>query len=342
MKRSNDPRHRKKWIRGVLCGVLAVITVVIFSTFMYAQYLLNAVQRDMDADLETISESQLMEEFGIEEMPAVTEATEQPAFNLQNTDIDVINILLIGQDRRPGQKTAARSDAMILCTVNPKQKTLTLTSFMRDMYVPIPGKKSNRINAAYAMGGTKLLNRCIEENFGITIDGNVAVDFSAFTHVIDAVGGVEVEMTEKEAEYLNTVTYKDQASWGTGFSDGINHLDGNQALAYARIRKISGNDFGRTNRQRKVLTALLQKMKGQSLPQLHKLITRVAGEVSTDLTNGEIWEYAMKFLPNLNSYRIESIQIPAGGAYSSTTVRGMQVLVPDMEKNRKILQDIMS
>lgn len=342
MKQSNDPQFGKKRIRGALWGILAVITVVILSVFLYAQHLLNAVQRNIDADLETISESQLMEELGIEEMPAVTGAAERFPANMQNTDTDVINILLIGQDRRPGQKTAARSDAMILCTLNPKQKTLTLSSFMRDMYVPIPGKKNNRINAAYAMGGTKLLNQCIEENFGITIDGNVAVDFEAFTHVIDRMGGVDVELTAKEAEYLNTVTYKDQINWETGFSNGVNHLDGNQALAYARIRKISGNDFGRTNRQRKVLSALIQKVKSQNLPQLHRLLTDIAGQVNTDMTNGQILEYAVEILPCLGSYRIESLQIPANGAYSSATVRGMQVLLPDMEKNRKILQDIMS
>lgn len=342
MTQKNGPLFRRKRLRTVISVILTLTVVTAVGVFGYTQYLLGAMSRDPDAGLETVSESQLLEEMGEAEGLLQTDTHEEIIVRLGNTNAEVINILLIGQDRRPGQKTVARSDAMILCTVNQAQKTVTLTSFMRDMYVPIPGKKSNRLNAAYAMGGTKLLNQCIENNFGITIHGNVVVDFAACTEAIDLVGGVDVAVTAKEAEYLNTVTYRDQDRWKTGFSEGINHLDGNQALAYARIRKISGNDFGRTNRQRKVLTALMGKAKELTLPQIHRLLKDLLGQVATDMTNGQIWGYAMELLPNLKSFRIESQQIPANGAYRSTTVRGMQVLVPDMEKNRDILEKIVS
>ena len=119
---------------------------------------------------------------------------------------DVKNILLIGQDRRPGEKRA-RSDSMIICSLNQKTGVVTLVSLMRDMYVPIPGYSDNRINAAYAFGGMTLLNQVIKEDLGIIIDGNVEVDFDGFIQVMGMVAPLNIELKSNEAAKVLTAAF---------------------------------------------------------------------------------------------------------------------------------------
>lgn len=173
-------------------------------------------------------------------------------------DKNVVNILLIGQDTRVAGERA-RSDSMIIVTLNRTEKEISLTSVMRDLYVQIPGYSDNRINAAYAYGGSALLDAAIKKNFAIEIDGNVEVDFDGFTKVIDAVGGVDLDLNPDEAEYLQNAGY--------AVSVGANHLNGDAALTYARIRYVGNADYERTNRQRKLLKSLFQSLKGSSFSQ---------------------------------------------------------------------------
>lgn len=319
-----------KKLRTAFYALLALTVFAAAGISAYMESLLNEIDRVPEATPETV---------------AIEKQTENDVmFTTSGKDSKTVvtNILLVGQDRRAGEKKNGRSDAMILCTVNRRTKTVTLTSFMRDLYVKIPGKKNNRINAAYAIGGIKLLDQCLEENFGVQVDGNVVVDFQAFMKAVDLVGGVDVELTGKEAAYLNAATYRDQARWESDLLEGINHLNGNSALAYARIRKISGNDFGRTKRQRKVLAALLEKVSNLTLPEIHRLLKTLLGEVSTDMTNTQILGYAMEFLSEIKNYQVETQQIPEEGTYRNVTIDGMQVLLPDLEKNRDILSEIIA
>lgn len=165
----------------------------------------------------------------------------------KTTDNDsLINILLIGQDKREGEERQ-RSDAMILCSFNPETSKLSMMSFLRDLYVQIPGYEDNRLNAAYAYGGFELLKETLELNFGISVDGCLESDFSGFEKIIDTIGGVEIELTKEEAEIV-------------GVNEGVCTLNGNQALTYARIRKID-SDFQRTERQRKIMNSVFEKAK---------------------------------------------------------------------------------
>ena len=317
-----------KKLRTTFYVVLALTLFAAAGLSAYMESLLKEIDREPEVTLETVSAEQQ------------TESSIALTTSEKDSKAEATNVLLVGQDRRAGQKKNGRSDAMILCTVNRRTKTVTLTSFMRDLYVKIPGENNNRINAAYAIGGIKLLDQCLEENFGVQVDGNVVVDFQAFMKAVDLVGGVDVELTGKEAAYMNTATYRDQARWESNLLEGVNHLNGNSALAYARIRKISGNDFGRTMRQRKVLAALLEKVSKLTLPEIHRLLKTLLGEVSTDMTNSQILGYAMEFLTEIKNYQIKTQQIPEEGTYRNATIDGMQVLVPDLEKNREILSKI--
>lgn len=230
----------------------------------------------------------------------------------------VVNILLVGQDRRKGEGRR-HSDSMVLVTVNKTDKTITMTSFMRDLWVPIPDHYNERLNVPYMVGGFDLLNKTLQHNFGVSADYNVEVDFEGFESVIDAIGGIDMYLTGAEAKYLNR-----RGNWSNGekydgswtLHEGVNHLTGKQALAYSRIRDLD-SDFGRTNRQRKVLQTLLDTAKQMSSTKLLSMVNSLISYVKTDMTDSQIITLATELLPILSKAEVISQRIPADGAYSS-------------------------
>lgn len=325
----------------ILCVILALVLVVLIAGAAFLESTLNLINRVQDTTAHTLSSEEISElykpdeteESGDDTIPEIDPSdviwdTVDPG--LMENEEHIINILLIGQDRREGQGRQ-RSDTMILCTFNTQKKTLTMTSFMRDTYVQIPGYKDNRMNAAYVLGGMPLLDQVLEKNFGVTVDGNVEVDFGQFQRIIDLLGGVEIELTAKEAEHMNS-------RWGHTVSAGTRMLTGEEALDYCRIRYID-SDFKRTERQRKVLNSLIQAYKDLPLTQMMGLLTEILPMVTTDLTNSEIIGLAQELFPMLSSCTITSQRIPADGAYSSQKIRGMAVLVPDLAKAQQMLAE---
>lgn len=253
------------------------------------------------------------------------------------------SILLIGQDKREGQ-SRQRSDSMILATLDKDQKTISLTSFMRDLYVAIPGYSSTRINAAYAYGGMDLLDETLTQNFGVEIDGNVEVDFEVFQVLVDKVGGIDLELTQAEADYIcgrdQSVLYPQPLRTDWDLQEGMNHLDGEQALIHARNRSIGNSDYRRTERQQEVLMAAFEKVKDLSAFSIAGLVKDVLPLVTTDLSFTEIIGYAMDVM-SIGTGDIATYRIPEDGAYTPQTISGMQVLVPDLEQNRKYLQQVL-
>lgn len=245
---------------------------------------------------------------------------------------DLLNILLVGQDAREGED-GARSDSMILCTYNKATQELTMTSFLRDLYVPIPGHGSNRINAAYAFGGTSLLKKTIDQNFHVAIDGCIEVDFTHFAEIVDQLGGVELDLRQDEAEVINQQT-------GSTLTEGTQHLDGFQALTYSRIRSLdTDGDFSRTNRQRKLMGAVVDSLREVSIKDMTPLIGKILPMLTTDLSRGQLFLYALEVLPHLSGIDIHSQRIPADGTFSDKTIDGMSVLVADMATQRQHLRN---
>ena len=256
---------------------------------------------------------------------------------------DVLNILLIGTDARGSER--GRSDAMILVSINSRTKKIVLTSFLRDIYLYIPSVGNNRLNAAYAYGGASLLMKTLKQNFGITVESYAKTNFFSFIKIIDALGGVSLTVTSAEIGQINKNLKEINRLQGQPLSkhsmspsqSGSVRLNGSQALAYARIRYI-GTDFGRTERQRKVLSALITSFKSAGIKQLSSLMTSVLPLVSTNLKQGDI----LKLISNFGAYAKYSVvsqSIPASGTYSFITVRKMSVIGIDFEKNRKVLKD---
>lgn len=282
----------------------------------------------VQTDPEMHSETQNLETEPTElamEIPTEPSTTETaPEFEREPT---IVNILLVGQDRRI-HEPRQRSDAMILCTINTEKKTVVLTSFLRDTYVKLPGSYGrNRLNVPYLIGGFDMLDRCLEENFGVHVDHNIEVDFSGFKAVIDAMGGIDIELTQEEAEIVEGHQVV-----------GMNHLDGGQALMYARIRKID-NDFERTNRQRKVLTVLFEKVRSMNLLGLLRVSKEVLPMITTDMTDEEILEYVLELAPLLDELEIVTQSVPEDTEFEYDMIDGMSVVVPNMDAIRRRLAD---
>lgn len=241
---------------------------------------------------------------------------------------DLINIMIVGEDRLNAGEGRQRSDTMILISVNPKTKKVSMISFLRDMYVSIPGGyKNNKLNAAYRFGGFKLMKETYKQNFGITIDGCFAGDFSSFTEIIDMLGGVEITVTQKESDFS-----------GGLLPVGTSTLNGEQALFYARIRKID-SDYSRANRQRTVLMSLFNKFKNASLGDLNSIADAILPKLSTDMSDGDILSLMTKLLPLVGSMEVNTYSIPYLGGYSHAMINGASVEIVDFKKMRDKLEN---
>ena len=256
----------------------------------------------------------------------------------------VINILLIGNDSREDGEDG-RSDAMILVSVSSKTGKILFTSLLRDIYVSIPGHDDNRLNAAYSIGGPELLMQTVEENFDIPVNRYVLVNFDAFAGVVDAVGGVDLDLTNDEVKWVNAYLNEYNLLHGqdikTGYMDenasGNLHLNGPQALAYTRNRKI-GTDFGRTERQRKVINAVIEALPSALMTNGPKVIDEFCGHLTTNLTKSECYMLALQGW-KLKLYERSSGSIPLEGTWGDMRARGMAVLDIDFDKNKAYLQE---
>lgn len=246
-------------------------------------------------------------------------------------DDKVLNILLIGSDTR-SQKERGRSDSMILISINKKTKKIVATSLLRDIYLKIPGKRNNRMNAAYSFGGADLLMDTIQKNFKVKIDRYVSVDFMSFVDIIDQVGGVTIDVTPREAKAINLNLAGD-----TIVSSGVQVLNGRQALGYSRLRSVGYCDFDRTARQRRVLEQVYNKVKGLNLIQLNDLLNKILPGITTNLSEGEIL-YQILSLPKYFKYDIDQWSIPEKTSYKDMRIRGMSVLGIDFKENINKLQ----
>ena len=338
-------KNRSRTGMTVLCVLLGLVLAVLLGGTIYANHLMSLMNRVEIGQEETLSQEeidQLMKEETVAPDETIAPVVDEEDVDwgedegkVIETTENIVNILLIGQDSR-STTGRARSDSMILVTFNREKKTITLTSFLRDLYVKIPGQYDNKLNAAYPVGGMELLDQTLEVNFGVKVDGNVEVNFARFAEVIDLLGGVDMELRQDEAYYININTGK------YDLSEGMQHLDGEQALYYSRIRHLDNDaDFSRTGRQRKVINALIEKFRNTKLTTLLGLLDDLLPMITTDMTNAEIIDYATDLFPMLADCTIVSQRVPADGDYYLATIREMSCVVADMDAARKLLEETM-
>lgn len=246
---------------------------------------------------------------------------------------DVLNILLIGRDLG-GSDHYARADAMLVLSLNKVNNEINLASFSRAAYVSIPGVKNSRLGNAHSYGGAELVKETIELNYKIRIDNYISVDFSGFEKIVNIFGGVEVNLTKAEIDYL--ATYFPKLGITSGMQAGTHTLNGRLALEYCRIRSID-SDHNRTQRQRNVLLAIASKAKRMSVSQGLELLNAIFPLVNTDLKKSEIISHAVK-APSYFKMPVYNTVIPTLGP-ELVMVDGFEVLILDWENTRWEVHD---
>jgi LCP family protein required for cell wall assembly len=333
----NDTVKSKKLmlIRNIIILVFSLIFLVGGCTCLYADQLLNKIKYTPD-----IGSSQVGPALQFNAGNGSSSNTNAKAGIIGGMyhDDAIINILMLGTDDYQ-KDDVGRSDSMLLVSIDTRHNKLKITSFMRDLYVAIPGIGSNKLNAAYSLAGgrekgARKVVTTLEANFGIDIDRYVIVDFSAFPKIIDRLGGVEINLTNEtnsdgitEAGIINAYSGDSKQ-----VHTGLNNLDGLQARYYTRIREI-GNDFERTERQRKVFTSLVKKLKSASLPTIYGVLADTLNDITTNMTKDEIVSMASNSLTYLH-YPVAQDRVPRDGEYTPKTLDVGACLVPNLTKSR--------
>ncbi len=294
----------------VVLGIFGVIVVLLAGIFFYGYSALGGLNYD-----DSIGENIYLKDSTL----------------LQ--DENIRNILFIGSDAREGLD-GQRSDSMILFSIDKKNREIKLTSFLRDSYVYIPSKGYNtKLNAAFNYGGAQLLMDTIEYNFGVNIDDYVMVDYDVFIDLVNLLGGITInDVTEKEAKYMREQVNRPKFKAGTN-----NNVDGRTAMWYCRIRYVD-NDFGRTQRQRKVITAIISKATKTNPFKLVDIVKQVLPNISTNIDRNGLLSLGMGAFSYMR-YDILQQQIPAEGTWWNQRVNGQDVLKLNFEKNKEILKE---
>lgn len=286
--------------------LLTVCILIVAAGVGYVSSMLDAIDYDDKNNSQTVTvpQNDVVEDEEVKIMKAINSAGSLNEYLYEwannggelRSSKNVINVLLVGLDSDTALENGGRSDSLILVSLNKKTKKINMTSFFRDTwtYMDISGNgRYGKMNSSYYFGSDEALLDTLEKDFKIDIDYYVAVDFSSFTDIINALGGLTIEVEQYEAEYINRTTVH-TIDYGPSVK-----LDGYEALVYARIRHSdSDSDVSRTRRQRKVISALINSAKGASLSQLSSALDALFKYVKTDLTKMQILSYAAQALTN--------------------------------------------
>lgn len=362
----------KKIVIKILIIVLAVTSIVFSASalFMYSQLdkvKINKISKsDKDlgitpievepetqikqiGEVKLINEaSQVQEKQTVKEKKVIEGAQpnreELPIKQITSSKVEkkskVTNIALFGIDVGRQKYEAAHSDAIMILTIDEVHKKIKLSSFIRDTYVNIDGHGKARINAAYMFGGPELAIKTINKNFNMDIRDYYTVNFSGLADIIDSLGGLELNVKKGEIDEINKYmreVAKIKKQKATPITKaGVQRLNGKQAVAYARIRKVGNGDFDRTERQKTVLTALILKIQNQGLGKYPYLITKMLPYVETSMTKGEIIKTGTEVF-SAGISNIEWCRFPIDGYYKGKIINKAWYLVTDIKATKKHL-----
>lgn len=319
--KSDKQKVRKKVRRGkyiiiILCCFLALVltvSVTVISVF-FSYYAKIAADEEDYGDIVSFTDADMAE---IPEGKVIL--PEEDIFK----DKNVANILLIGTDERTEKfDKYARADSIMILSLNKKTHNVKLVSLERGMTVRIPGRKNDLLTHTFHWGGSKLVVETVRSHFNLDVDRYVRVNFSVFEKLVDEVGGVDVVLTKKEAEALTQY----------GVVEGKNHLNGSQALAFSRLRSID-SDWKRVGRQRKVIVAIKDNLKGKSFMEIKDIADVCLPYVQTNLTAAEFADLLLN-LPSYAKGELDQMTIPQKGTY-----QGLGNV--DFKTNSEILRDFL-
>nr|WP_235886356.1 LCP family protein [Paenibacillus cymbidii] len=264
-------------------------------------------------------------------------STETPAPPPKWEGKERVNVLLMGGDSRGLAKNEVpRSDTLMVASIDPSTKKATLMSILRDTYVKIPGHGEDRINAAITMGGPDLAMRTVSNLLGIPIQYYVYTDFKGFIALVDAVGGIDIDV-EKDMKYSDS---EDDHIYDIDLKKGLQHLNGNTALQYVRFRHDATSDFTRTERQRKFLAAVADKLQSTtSLLKLPKILQSIDPYVETNLSVMDMLKLGSLAMDAKTS-GMASAQIPPTNMLKEMNVGGASVLGADPDDLKQYVADL--
>ena len=333
-----------------LCVILAVVAAGSAAIYYFGHNLISMANYVADEDvqqLETLPEEAVEESTEAEGAAkgAVLNESELDALHSKMSQLGqidavmdeaVYNIVLAGVDR-VDKSWNGNADSVMLVSINNDKKRISVISLMRDTYVDIPGHGYDKLNASYAYGGGPLLCDTIEENYRIDVERYGAVDFEDMVYLIDALGGIEMTWTASEVEVANgymidmcqrvlNIPYEEHLLMGPGTytSDGV------QAVAYARNRFVGNSDYSRTQRQRYVISQMVEKIKTLSTSQLMAFVTKALPLVTHNVPENEIWALVGD-APAILKYDFVMDRVPYDNKYETIDVDGQGMLVPDWQ-----------
>lgn len=300
--------------------------------FQPGSFTLAEEEQLTDSELTDLLYEMELEDGQAGDFLVLPEEFEMPVTGLEG----VYCLLLIGVDTN-NQDLKGRSDTMVLAVLNTRARSVKLISFMRDLYVRIPGRGHNRLNAAHVYGGPELLVKTLETNFQVPVDGYMAVDFELMAGLVDAIGGIDLQVNEAEQQSVNGIleyyhrVYELPGQPVLLGAAGKVHLDGHQAMAYSRIRKMD-SDFERVGRQQKTLRAIFEKLTRLDFQVLGSLMTEFMPRVKTNVSLQD----ALELLPLVFSMAdadISALTVPIKGGSKNVTKNKAAFLVPNLKRN---------
>lgn len=345
---------KKAFVSNIVIAVISVLFLIAGLILVIYYSLLNGVHYDNLGNVSINYNISLKEESETISRPDnVSQVTSiEPIEMVTGELLDdpmVLNILLVGAEIEQDEEYG-RSDSMIVVSIDTRNKKIKLTSFLRDIWVEIPGYGYERLNSSYSMGGPKLLIETIEGNFGINIDRYIMVDYKGFSSIIDILGGIELELTADEIDYINWQMYKNhQVDTRYYMQDepGLVKLDGREALWYARNRGnyeigepiFEGDDWDRTERQRKLISQFVNMFKNAGIDEIYEIAQEIGPMIRTNFKKSEITSLLFNALTYLN-YDIETLSMP--GYYENVeeywpTPYKCVIAIADWQRARKEL-----
>lgn len=340
MKRmfENRPKVRKALKVTLICLLVLVLLLGILAGagWLYINSKLDKVSRGDGIDYTQPIEDTSILGKDLEIDPKYLDVTRnggeiEPPDGEIYSEKDVDNILLIGTDERDEEFERSRADSMMLLSINNRTNEMKLVSFERAIGVSIPDVGDDWLTHVFAYGGPELLLQTIRSYFKVDVSRYVRVNFYVFETAITDIGGVDIDLTEAEAEWMNNIAREDK------FEEGINRFDGPTALQYARIRQLD-SDWHRIERQRKVIQAAVDQATTLSLDKIDLLADKLLPMVDTNLTNTELASLILK-VPILAGTEIDQMTIPAEDTYGSDTLDNGRVIVSvDFAQNAEILK----
>ena len=310
----------------VIAVILALLLILAGAAYLFLQSKLkkmNIIELPKDTYVYTEPTDEVTRPLETGEAETTEAPTEETVHQMSADDI--INILFVGQAARAGEEETM-ADSTMLISINTYTKEVTCMSILRDSYVKLPDYKGHtcgraKFTVCYNLGyqwgggvagGMEMTNICLKDNFGIEVDYNVEVSFDSFIKMIDYIDGIDIDLTQAEADYLN----KDTLYVKRTIEPGVQRLQGMEALSYARMRKAAGDsesDIKRTERQRKVVEALLEKFRYRSIANLNNWIDTLLPMVSTTMTPTDVTMLAAKVLPIFSELKIKGNTVPMEG-----------------------------